>query len=210
MNGMHIAVLTTVADDPRTILSGGLAPQRLLPLRRSHHCIFGHLGAAIHLVTQNRFSANAGRRQGPGILSSKCGFATLLDSHGGRPASAGLGALSGSARLSTSSYSKNSAGLQHISASPRLTICARAKDGPCRLRVAATRILVSITSLGKIFISSAMLSLTRISKLVVSLRTASSSCCSDTLPMPGSDTDHSRVFESVVADIGAGLDLPAY
>ena len=27
-------------------------------------------------------------------LSSKCGFATLLDPHGGRPASAGLGALS--------------------------------------------------------------------------------------------------------------------
>ena len=26
-------------------------------------------------------------------LSSKCGFATLLDPHGGRPASAGLGAL---------------------------------------------------------------------------------------------------------------------
>jgi len=33
MNGMHIAVLTTVADDPRTMLSGGLAPQRLSPLR---------------------------------------------------------------------------------------------------------------------------------------------------------------------------------
>jgi predicted RNA binding protein YcfA (HicA-like mRNA interferase family) len=27
------------------------------------------------------------------LLSSKCGFATLLDPHGGRPASAGLGAL---------------------------------------------------------------------------------------------------------------------
>jgi len=34
MNGMHITVLTTVADDPRTMLSGGLAPQRLTPLRR--------------------------------------------------------------------------------------------------------------------------------------------------------------------------------
>jgi hypothetical protein len=33
MNGMHITVLTTVADDPRTRLSGGLAPQRLSPLR---------------------------------------------------------------------------------------------------------------------------------------------------------------------------------
>jgi hypothetical protein len=33
MNGMHITVLTTVADDPRTMLSGGLAPQRLSPLR---------------------------------------------------------------------------------------------------------------------------------------------------------------------------------
>lgn len=29
MNGMHIAVLTTVADDPRTMLSGGLALQWL-------------------------------------------------------------------------------------------------------------------------------------------------------------------------------------
>ena len=29
MNGMHITVLSTVADDPRTMLSGGLAPQRL-------------------------------------------------------------------------------------------------------------------------------------------------------------------------------------
>ena len=33
MNGMHITVLTTVADDPRTMLSGGIAPQRLKPLR---------------------------------------------------------------------------------------------------------------------------------------------------------------------------------
>jgi hypothetical protein len=33
MNGMHITVLTTVADDPRTRLSGGLAPQRTSPLR---------------------------------------------------------------------------------------------------------------------------------------------------------------------------------
>ena len=29
------------------------------------------------------------------LLSSKCGFATLLDPHGGRPASAGRGALNG-------------------------------------------------------------------------------------------------------------------
>jgi hypothetical protein len=33
MNGMHIAVPTTVADNPQTPLSGGLAPQRLSPLR---------------------------------------------------------------------------------------------------------------------------------------------------------------------------------
>jgi len=33
MNGMHITVLTTVADDSRTMLSGGLAPQRLTSLR---------------------------------------------------------------------------------------------------------------------------------------------------------------------------------
>jgi len=33
MNGMHITALTTVADDPRTKLSGGLTPQRLSPLR---------------------------------------------------------------------------------------------------------------------------------------------------------------------------------
>jgi hypothetical protein len=35
MNGMHITVLTTVADDSRTRLSGGLAPQRLSPLLRA-------------------------------------------------------------------------------------------------------------------------------------------------------------------------------
>ena len=33
MNGMHIAVLTTVADDSRTMLNSGLAPQRPLPLQ---------------------------------------------------------------------------------------------------------------------------------------------------------------------------------
>jgi hypothetical protein len=33
MNGMHITVLTTVADDSRTRLSGGLAPQRQSPLQ---------------------------------------------------------------------------------------------------------------------------------------------------------------------------------
>ena len=33
MNGMRIAALTTVNDDSRTMLSGGLAPQRLTPLR---------------------------------------------------------------------------------------------------------------------------------------------------------------------------------
>jgi hypothetical protein len=37
MNGMLITVLTTVADDPRARLSGGLAPQRLLPLRARTH-----------------------------------------------------------------------------------------------------------------------------------------------------------------------------
>jgi len=39
MNGMHIAVLTTVADDSRTMLSGGLAPQRLSPLRARTNAI---------------------------------------------------------------------------------------------------------------------------------------------------------------------------
>ena len=34
------------------------------------------------------------KRRSAGQLSSKCGFATLLDPHGGRPASAGLGAFS--------------------------------------------------------------------------------------------------------------------
>jgi hypothetical protein len=33
MNGMHITVLTTVADDSRTMLLGGLALQRQSPLR---------------------------------------------------------------------------------------------------------------------------------------------------------------------------------
>ena len=40
-------------------------------------------------------AGDAGRQINPaGELSSKCGFATLLDPHGGRPATAGLGALS--------------------------------------------------------------------------------------------------------------------
>jgi hypothetical protein len=33
MNGMRLTPLTTVADDPRTMLSGGLAPQRPSPLQ---------------------------------------------------------------------------------------------------------------------------------------------------------------------------------
>jgi len=33
MNETHVAALTTVADDPRTMLSSGLAPQRLQPRR---------------------------------------------------------------------------------------------------------------------------------------------------------------------------------
>jgi len=65
---MRIAALTNVNDDSRTMLSGGLALQRLSPLQRSHQCFFGHLNAAVHLVTQDRFSANNGRRQGPGML----------------------------------------------------------------------------------------------------------------------------------------------
>jgi predicted nucleic acid-binding protein len=36
----------------------------------SHQCYFGHFGAAIHLVAQDRFSANAGGRLGPGMLFS--------------------------------------------------------------------------------------------------------------------------------------------
>jgi hypothetical protein len=39
MNGMHITVLTTVADDSRTRLLGGLAPQRLSPLRAHTNAI---------------------------------------------------------------------------------------------------------------------------------------------------------------------------
>ena len=35
------------------------------------------------------------------VFSSKCGFATLFDPHGGRPASAGLGALSWNATFAT-------------------------------------------------------------------------------------------------------------
>jgi hypothetical protein len=39
MNGMRFAALTTVADDPRTMLSDGLAPQRLSPLQaRTNAC----------------------------------------------------------------------------------------------------------------------------------------------------------------------------
>jgi hypothetical protein len=36
MNGMRLTPLTTVADDPRTMLSGGLAPQRLSPRARTN------------------------------------------------------------------------------------------------------------------------------------------------------------------------------
>jgi hypothetical protein len=78
MNGMHITVLTTVAEDPRTMLSGGLASQQLTPLRRSHQCVFGHLGAAVHLLAQDRFSANAGCRQAPGMLSGQESGVDLL------------------------------------------------------------------------------------------------------------------------------------
>ena len=62
MNGMHISVLTTVADDPRTRLSGGFAPQRLSPLLSSHQCYFGHLGAAVHFLTQTHPSFLRERR----------------------------------------------------------------------------------------------------------------------------------------------------
>lgn len=34
----------------------------------SHRCFFGHLGAAVHLIAQARFSANAGDRQGHEML----------------------------------------------------------------------------------------------------------------------------------------------
>jgi len=70
MNGMRIAALTNVNDDSRTMLSGGLASKRLSPLQCSHQCFFGHFGAAVHLVTQDRLSANNRRRQGPGMLTS--------------------------------------------------------------------------------------------------------------------------------------------
>ena len=42
-----------------------------------------------------------GHRRSGSVFSSKCGFATLFDPHGGRPASAGLGALSWNATFAT-------------------------------------------------------------------------------------------------------------
>jgi len=69
MNETHVAALTTVADDPRTMLSSGLAPQRLQPRRTRTNASSTHLGAAVHLVAQHRFSANAERRKTPGMLS---------------------------------------------------------------------------------------------------------------------------------------------
>ena len=42
-----------------------------------------------------RFSANAGRRQRPGMLSSKCGFATLIDPWGRECRRHFLGVLGG-------------------------------------------------------------------------------------------------------------------
>jgi hypothetical protein len=69
MNGMHITVLTTVADDSRTRLSGGLAPQRLSPLRARTNAISVISALPFTLYPKDRFFANAGRRQGLGMLS---------------------------------------------------------------------------------------------------------------------------------------------
>jgi hypothetical protein len=73
MNGMHITVLNTVADDSRTRLSGALAPQRLHTAAGSHQCFFGHLGAAVHLVLRKTVfpptPGAAGGRDAPRVPS---------------------------------------------------------------------------------------------------------------------------------------------
>jgi hypothetical protein len=51
-------------------------------------------------------------------------------------------------RLRTSSYAKNSAGLPNNLTCPNRMICISANEGPWRLRVAATRIWLSMTSFG--------------------------------------------------------------
>jgi len=49
---MHIAALTTVADETQTMLHNGLA-------QGSHQWTVGHRGTAVRVVPHSRFSANA-------------------------------------------------------------------------------------------------------------------------------------------------------
>jgi hypothetical protein len=57
---MRIAALTNVADDSRTMLSGGLGSTVTGITASSHQCYFGHRGAAIRFF----FSANLDRSHG--------------------------------------------------------------------------------------------------------------------------------------------------
>jgi hypothetical protein len=76
---MRIAALTTVANEPRTMLSKR-ARYRL------HHWLDGHIGAAVPLVAHPCFSANAG--SGTGLNCSQemesctfrfAGFSAVLE-----------------------------------------------------------------------------------------------------------------------------------
>jgi hypothetical protein len=49
---MRIAALTNVADDSRTMLSGGLGSTVTGITASSHQCYFGHRGAAIRFLAQ--------------------------------------------------------------------------------------------------------------------------------------------------------------
>jgi hypothetical protein len=46
---MQLALLTTVANESRTMLSSGLI--RGWPAASAHQCTVGHCGAAVHLYT---------------------------------------------------------------------------------------------------------------------------------------------------------------
>ena len=70
MNGMHITVLSTVADDTETLLLGGLAPQRLQSPRARSNAL--SVISALPITMQRKIVSppTPERRPGPGMLSS--------------------------------------------------------------------------------------------------------------------------------------------
>jgi hypothetical protein len=70
-NGMHIAVLTTVADDSRTMLTSGLTSRRPTTPQARTNDLSVISALPFTLYPKDRFFANAGRRQGLGMLMRK-------------------------------------------------------------------------------------------------------------------------------------------